>query len=87
MKNLKLAFCSILILFAVAAIEGCKKDDEDETKKEICGNGIDDDGDGFIDLADLDCTETGSECGNGIDDDGDGFIDCLDFDCNGEPNC
>jgi hypothetical protein len=46
-----------------------------------CSNGIDDDGDGFIDGDDLDCTETGPECSNGIDDDGDGFIDGDDFDC------
>lgn len=48
---------------------------------EICGNGIDDDGDGFADYEDFDCTETGDECNNGIDDDGDGFIDNEDFDC------
>lgn len=40
---------------------------------EICGNGIDDDGDGFIDE---DCPPPPQEiCGNGIDDDGDGKVD------------
>lgn len=42
---------------------------------EICNNGIDDDGDGFIDE---DCPEI---CDNGIDDDGDGLTDCNDPDC------
>ena len=48
---------------------------------EICNNGKDDDGDGFIDSEDNDCTETGTECSNGKDDDGDGFIDGDDLDC------
>ena len=40
---------------------------------EICGNGIDDDGDGQIDEG---CAPPAVEiCGNGIDDDGDGQID------------
>ncbi|MAX09637.1 MAG: hypothetical protein CMG13_02095 [Candidatus Marinimicrobia bacterium] len=48
---------------------------------EDCTNGIDDDGDGFIDCNDFDCDCGGEDCTNGIDDDGDGFIDCNDFDC------
>jgi hypothetical protein len=48
-----------------------------------CGNGLDDDGDGFRDLADLGCTSTSDtseragwlECDNGLDDDGDGDAD------------
>lgn len=42
---------------------------------EVCGNGIDDDGDGLIDEG---CTPTpppAEVCGNGIDDDRDGLID------------
>lgn len=53
-----------------------------------CNNGIDDDGDGFIDFPDdpgcsseWDNTEA-SQCQNGIDDDGDGFIDFPD-----DPQC
>jgi hypothetical protein len=46
---------------------------------EICGNGVDDDGDGLIDLRDPDCARppppTPEICENGIDDDGDGIID------------
>ncbi|MHA7128857.1 hypothetical protein [Algoriphagus namhaensis] len=65
--------------FPLLFFTSCK--DDDGPKEEICANGIDDDGDGFIDEEDLDCTETGSECSNGMDDDGDGFIDAADFDC------
>ena len=49
---------------------------------EICGNGLDDDGDGFTDCADSDCS--GSACGevayNGFDDDNDGDTDPADSD-------
>jgi len=50
-----------------------------------CTNGIDDDGDGFIDCDDPDCY-TSNECtveicDNGIDDDNDGWIDCNDSEC------
>lgn len=55
---------------------------------EICDNGIDDDGDGFVDCVDFDCCGIEDcgiclevNCDNGIDDDGDGFIDEDDFDC------
>ena len=51
---------------------------------EICDNGIDDDGDGFIDCEDQDCWNSGlchEICGNGQDDDGDGLTDCEDPDC------
>ena len=48
------------------------------TCPEICGNGIDDDGDGTIDNG---CPTTPEICDNGIDDDGDGTIDNADTDC------
>ena len=67
---------------------------------EDCSNGIDDDGDGYIDCEDWNCDGTigdidpacddgspSEDCNNGIDDDGDGYIDCDDFDCSGEPSC
>lgn len=79
MKRSALLFCLFTAL--TFSITSCNKDDDD-TQVEICGNGIDDDGDGFIDLDDNDCTERGAtECNNGIDDDGDGFVDGNDFDC------
>ena len=56
---------------------------------EHCGDGRDNDGDGFIDCADVDCADDVRFCGpdreldcwNGADDDGDGFWDCEDPDC------
>ena len=60
---------------------------------EICNNGRDDDGDGFIDCADSDCAadpscacsmapESGdAACSDGRDNDCDGFVDCADSDC------
>ncbi len=48
---------------------------------EICDNGIDDDGDGFVDGDDWDCCKPEEICDNGIDDDCDGFIDNQDWDC------
>ncbi|MGE3166079.1 MAG: hypothetical protein AB7O52_14325 [Planctomycetota bacterium] len=58
---------------------------------EICSNGIDDDGDTFVDCSDFDCTGMPpcipEVCNNGIDDDGDTFVDCSDFDCTGMPPC
>ncbi|MBU1240944.1 hypothetical protein KJ865_14620, partial [Myxococcota bacterium] len=54
----------------------------------------DDDGDGFVDCQDQDCSSLvefcpeGEEiCHNGSDDDGDGQIDCDDSDCSEAPNC
>ncbi len=50
-----------------------------------CGNGIDDDGDGFADCEDNDCFNSNQclieICNNGIDDDGDGWVDCSDTEC------
>lgn len=88
-KQFKLAilfcFLSSFIFFA-----NCSSDDKNP-KVEICNNGIDDDGDGFIDCEDFDCENSPDclteICDNGIDDDGDGFIDCDDFDCNDFPGC
>ncbi len=66
--------------------------------KEICGNGVDDDGDGNADCDDSDCAydpsceDSGEDakteiCDNGIDDDGDGAIDCEDSDCADDAAC
>jgi len=58
---------------------------------EICDNGIDEQGDGWVDCADADCigseacqTET---CTDGVDNDGDGDVDCDDSDCSAEQGC
>ncbi|MCZ6792134.1 MAG: hypothetical protein O7J95_00805, partial [Planctomycetota bacterium] len=52
---------------------------------EICGDGADNDRDGWIDCNDPDCAnaaDCGAEvCGDGIDNDGDLLTDCADPDC------
>jgi hypothetical protein len=57
---------------------------------EDCNDGIDNDGDSFIDCSDADCstnpdcTETGvPECSDTEDNDGDDLVDCADPDCKG----
>jgi len=61
--------------------------------QEICGNGVDDDGNGLTDCQDprcagaLGCAVTPELCDNSIDDDGDGQIDCQDPDCLSDPAC
>ena len=62
------------------------------TDSEDCSNGIDDDGDSFIDCDDFDCNGDtacpgGEICDDGIDNDNDTFIDCDDFGCSGDPAC
>lgn len=68
---------------------------------EICGNGLDDNNNGFIDCADSACsslpeclfnppTTTGPTpeiCDNSIDDDANGKIDCADSACSGFSGC
>ena len=50
---------------------------------EICGNGIDDDGDGLIDCDAPECfgQYCPEVCDDGWDNDGDSFVDCADTDC------
>ncbi|HKX12389.1 MAG TPA: choice-of-anchor Q domain-containing protein [bacterium] len=63
---------------------------------EVCGNGLDDDGDNAPDCADTDCSEeeicqepepTGEDCDNSVDDDDDFLADCFDPDCFGNEAC
>lgn len=57
---------------------------------EICDNGIDDDGDGQIDGADIECFGQAcdpEDCTNGVDDTGNGLVDCSDPDCLDFPGC
>jgi len=61
-----------------------------EVKAYPCANGIDDDGDGLIDLADPGCRNRNPksledpECSDGIDNDGDGRVDMRDEHCRGQ---
>ena len=56
-----------------------------------CSDGIDDDQDGQVDCADIDCLGDAAcpetACGDGVDNDADGFIDCNDVDCFGTLTC
>ena len=64
--------------------------DEGLTCEEVCGNGIDDDGNGRTDCEDPACfgdDTCAEDCANGIDDDLDGLTDCSDPDCAQEPAC
>lgn len=61
---------------------------------ELCGDGIDNNGDGKIDCADLDCRavpackpKTETSCFDGVDNDADGTIDCADSDCKTTAAC
>ncbi|HEX5037296.1 MAG TPA: hypothetical protein VFX30_09080 [bacterium] len=64
---------------------------------EVCGNGLDDDGNGAADCADIACFNEAScnaappppkeICDDHLDDDGDGDIDCKDADCDEDESC
>jgi hypothetical protein len=63
-------------------------------RREICGNGVDDDRNSFTDcqdpacFGDPGCFVPGREiCNNRLDDDGDRLIDCADPDCMGNLAC
>ncbi|MFT6629964.1 MAG: hypothetical protein ACJA1R_003247, partial [Flavobacteriales bacterium] len=57
----------------------------------VCGDGIDNDGDGPTDCADVDCAADGAcvelVCDDGVDNDSDDDVDCADADCAGDPIC
>jgi hypothetical protein len=81
-------------LAALAALcAGCTE--ETVVPEEICGNGIDDDGDGRADCLDSDCAQAPScvdvpaevDCDDLRDDDGDGRTDCEDPDCAAASEC
>jgi len=68
-----------------------------ESGLEACQDGIDNDGDGYIDCVDLDCQpgeepnpaclpdgdpeDSAQRCQDGIDNDENGYTDCQDFSC------
>src|SRR5687768_5661483 len=64
-----------LLLVALLCF-GCEED---------CDNGVDDDGDSFIDCKDFSCSADPfchlENCTNERDDDDDGLVDCRDDDC------
>ena len=59
-----------------------------------CEDGLDNDGDSFVDCADGDCSQTptclveANHCNDALDNDGDGLVDCADnLECGQEPHC
>ena len=62
----------------------------DAVTAERCDDGLDNDGDGAADCADVACFEVAhcvEVCRNGVDDDGDGRVDCADAACAGASAC
>ena len=63
----------------------------EQVSDEVCDDTIDNDGDGWTDCEDFDCTgdpacrET--ICDDGIDNNGNGWTDCEDFDCQSSGDC
>ncbi len=66
---------------------------DDGPSSEICGNGLDDDGNGATDCADKACASQPAclppveACDNHVDDDGNGATDCEDSACTTDPAC
>lgn len=74
-----------------------------ENAANVCGDGLDNDGDGTTDCADAGCVgvrhgpvvlpgymcgaETGASCSDGADNDSDGNVDCLDSGCQDGIQC
>ncbi|MBX3125787.1 MAG: hypothetical protein KF718_03690 [Polyangiaceae bacterium] len=67
-----------------------------ESTNAACSNGLDDDGNGFVDCNDFHCLANPSvtvcqgethdvACSNGLDDDSNGYADCQDFACQISP--
>ena len=91
MRNLKSTLLLALFTFSLTVYQSCKSDDDSQSSVEICSDGIDNDGDGFIDCDDTDCDSDSKcsveICNDGIDNDGDGFTDCDDTDCDSDSSC
>ena len=70
-----------------------------ESSDTECADGVDNDGDGYADCDDLDCSRnsavtvcgeqseegTDAACSDGMDNDRDGYADCDDYDCSRNP--
>ncbi len=63
-----------------------------DASREVCREGLDEDGDGLTDCQDPDCASDPAclpegSCHDGLDEDGDGLTDCADLDCLGDLAC
>ncbi len=75
---MRLALVAITLLAC-----GPSDDTSGDSSLELCGNGVDDDGNGQLDCADSACSCPEVCDGNALDEDQDGAIDCDDADCDG----
>lgn len=81
--------CNTLSESTSTGCGSCGSDDEEEEEaprlESICDDGVDEDEDGDVDCADIDCQRSGVcgeyYCYDGRDDDGDGAVDCDDEEC------
>lgn len=87
MKTWKLMMAVMLCCGLVCSfgILGCSDDDDDNRPdvpdvEDVCDDGIDNDLDGCLDEADVDCGGMEADCEDTLDNDCDGLIDDLDLD-------
>ncbi|MFD0932355.1 hypothetical protein ACFQ0R_07050 [Psychroflexus salinarum] len=82
-----LVFTILLCIIACSESENVNNDNE----REICDDGIDNNGNGLVDCDDMSCSSNRfcfeSNCDDGIDNDEDGFTDCEDLDCEDFQEC
>ena len=80
----------MIALCSVVVDPSCEStfDTVEDSNAPICANGVDDDGDGWVDGDDVECQMNATEgglssflCNDGIDNDGDGYEDADDPDC------
>ena len=90
--------CTAAVNPLIPAQKCTNKEFDPLTGINLCGNGLDDDGDGSVDCLDTDCFQKFGLCGpcpsyenyrydsclNALDDNGDGKTDCADTACPGE---
>jgi hypothetical protein len=90
------ALAAVLALALAAGVAGAGCVPRNRAQSEVCGNGVDDDGDGQVDCDDPSCAGASvcnvgpgdEDCANGVDDDDDGLVDCDDvLDCGGLTMC
>lgn len=98
-KNFTILFFLFFSLILISCNSGDINIDSSGIAQEAnCTDGLDNDGDGLTDCADLNCAfrpvciDDGgvageTNCTDGIDNDGDNLIDCTDLNCLSDPAC
>jgi hypothetical protein len=81
------------LFLASSLLSACQLQEPEPLDFETCDDNIDNDGDGFFDCSDDDCTlidpvcAPDEECNDNIDNDFNGLQDCQDDACAGTPDC